>query len=108
CPPATGAPAEPPAAPSTPPAAPSGSAPSSPSDYGSSAPATGGGAASTGAGSAIHPGRDQQDLLAQGSHRPQAGEMASSPQEIFSDDWWGKARPVIDMHGYFRTRAELF
>jgi uncharacterized protein (TIGR04551 family) len=34
--------------------------------------------------------------------------MASAPQEVFSDDWWGRARPVIDMHGYFRTRAELF
>jgi uncharacterized protein (TIGR04551 family) len=27
---------------------------------------------------------------------------------VFSDDWWGKARPIIELHGYFRTRAELF
>ncbi len=32
---------------------------------------------------------------------------APAGQEIFSDDWWGKARPVIELHGYFRTRAEL-
>src|SRR5260370_22801637 len=33
--------------------------------------------------------------------------MAGSPQEVFSDDWWGRARPIIELHGYFRTRAEL-
>jgi uncharacterized protein (TIGR04551 family) len=58
--------------------------------------------------SVVNPSRDQQDLAAQGAQRPGAGEMASTPQEVFSDDWWGKARPVIEMHGYFRTRAELF
>ncbi|MGH7434767.1 MAG: TIGR04551 family protein, partial [Polyangiaceae bacterium] len=101
--PATAAPAAP-AQPTPPPMAPSTS---SPSDFGTSSPAPA--AASAGStGSAVHPARDQQDLLAQGSHRPEAGEMAGSPQEIFSDDWWGKARPIIDMHGYFRTRAELF
>jgi uncharacterized protein (TIGR04551 family) len=77
------------------------------------APAPQPGAATTAAPAApappaINPARDQQDLAAQGARRPLAGEMASSPQEIFSDDWWGKARPIIDMHGYFRTRAELF
>jgi uncharacterized protein (TIGR04551 family) len=34
--------------------------------------------------------------------------MASSPREVFSDDWWGRARPIIELHGYFRTRAQLF
>jgi uncharacterized protein (TIGR04551 family) len=56
----------------------------------------------------IHPALDQQDLTAQGSHRPLAGEVAESPQEVFSDDWWGKARPTIDVHGYFRTRGQVF
>jgi uncharacterized protein (TIGR04551 family) len=56
----------------------------------------------------ISPARDQQDLAAQGSQRP-SGEIAgASAQEIFSEDWWGRARPIIEMHGYFRTRAELF
>jgi uncharacterized protein (TIGR04551 family) len=74
---------------------------SAPSAYGS-------GAVTTSSVPAVHPGRDQQDLTAQGSHRPLAGEVAGAPQEVFSDDWWGKARPVIDIHGYFRTRGELF
>jgi uncharacterized protein (TIGR04551 family) len=56
----------------------------------------------------VNPALDQQDLAAQGAQRPTGGEMSSTPQEVFSDDWWGKARPVIELHGYFRTRAELF
>ena len=56
----------------------------------------------------ISPSRDQQDLAAQGSQRPEAGELAASGAQVFSEDWWAHARPVIDMHGYFRTRAELF
>jgi len=57
---------------------------------------------------AINPSRDQMDLAAQGTLRPSGGELAGTPQEVFSDDWWGKARPVIELHGYFRTRAQLF
>jgi uncharacterized protein (TIGR04551 family) len=59
-------------------------------------------------GPAVNPARDQQDLTAQGAHRPLAGEVVGTPQDVFSDDWWGKARPVIDVHGYFRTRGEVF
>ena len=33
--------------------------------------------------------------------------MANST-DVFSDDWWGRSRPVVELHGYFRTRAELF
>jgi uncharacterized protein (TIGR04551 family) len=55
----------------------------------------------------INPSRDQQELAGQGAQRPGAGETAGS-QEVFSEDWWGKARPVVELHGYFRTRAELF
>src|SRR5579872_1297933 len=54
----------------------------------------------------INPAHDQQDLAAQGAQRPGAGETAG--QEVFSEDWWAHARPVIELHGYFRTRAELF
>jgi uncharacterized protein (TIGR04551 family) len=28
--------------------------------------------------------------------------------EVFAEDWWSHARPVFEIHGYFRTRAELF
>jgi uncharacterized protein (TIGR04551 family) len=57
---------------------------------------------------AINPSRDQRELSAQGTSRPGAGEMAGSPQDVFSEDWWGRARPIFELHGYFRTRAELF
>jgi uncharacterized protein (TIGR04551 family) len=52
--------------------------------------------------------RGQRGLAGQTTQRPDTGEIPASPQEVFSDDWWGRARPVIEMHGYFRTRAELF
>lgn len=54
----------------------------------------------------INPAHDQQALAAQGSERP-SGELGN-PQEVFSEDWWGHARPVFEVHGFFRTRAELF
>ncbi len=28
--------------------------------------------------------------------------------EVFAEDWWSHARPAIEIHGAFRTRAELF
>ncbi len=28
--------------------------------------------------------------------------------EVFSDVWWGRTRPVVELHGYFRTRWELW
>jgi uncharacterized protein (TIGR04551 family) len=54
----------------------------------------------------INPSHDQQELAAQGAQRPGAGETAG--QEVFSEDWWAHARPVVELHGYFRTRGELF
>jgi uncharacterized protein (TIGR04551 family) len=55
----------------------------------------------------INPAHDQQELAAQGSQRPLAGET-SGAHDVFSDDWWGHARPVIEVHGYFRTRGTIF
>jgi uncharacterized protein (TIGR04551 family) len=56
----------------------------------------------------INPSRDQQALASQGSLRPDAGELASGSGQVFSEDWWGRARPIIELHGFFRTRAELY
>ncbi len=39
---------------------------------------------------------------------PDTGEIAAPGHEVFSEDWWGRVRPVVELHGYFRTRAELF
>jgi uncharacterized protein (TIGR04551 family) len=35
-----------------------------------------------------------------------AAEKASD--SVLAEDWWSHSRPIIEMHGYFRTRAELF
>lgn len=68
------------------------------------------GATGTAAGDAkIDPGRDQQDLAAQGTVRPATdGTMGSKPSDVFSEDWWSHTRPIFEIHGYFRTRGELF
>lgn len=34
--------------------------------------------------------------------RQRAGE------DVFAEDWWTHARPVFEIHGYFRVRGELF
>jgi uncharacterized protein (TIGR04551 family) len=35
-------------------------------------------------------------------------DSGHTSRPTFSDDWWSHARPVLEFHGYFRTRAELF
>jgi uncharacterized protein (TIGR04551 family) len=42
---------------------------------------------------------------------PHAGEGekdAKSEDTVFAEDWWSHARPILELHGYFRTRAEMF
>ncbi len=39
---------------------------------------------------------------------PDTGEIAAPGHEVFSEDWWGRVHPVVELHGYFRTRGELF
>lgn len=56
----------------------------------------------------INPARDQQELASQGAQRPDSGELVGAPTQIFSEDWWARARPLVELHGFFRTRAELF
>ncbi|MCL2723914.1 MAG: TIGR04551 family protein [Polyangiaceae bacterium] len=58
---------------------------------------------------AIDPTSDQQKLMNQGQERPFGeGWLGGRSSEIYSEDWWGHTRPTIEMHGYFRTRGELF
>lgn len=43
--------------------------------------------------------------------QPMGGEdiaPAAPPSEVFAEDWWTHARPVLELHGYLRLRAELF
>jgi len=58
---------------------------------------------------AVDPSQDQQKLAAQRTERPTAdGTIGNRPSEVYSEDWWGHTRPILELHGYFRTRAELF
>jgi len=56
----------------------------------------------------IDPQKDQQQLAQEGRERPTDGSIGASPEDVYSEDWWGKARPVFVLHGYFRTRGELY
>ncbi|WP_394827079.1 TIGR04551 family protein [Pendulispora albinea] len=80
------------------------SAPSSSSSSSSSSSFPG-----SSAGSNVDPASDQRELADQGKQRPtQDGLVGSRPQDVYSEDWWGRIRPVLELHGYFRTRGELF
>lgn len=79
---------------------------------------------------APEPTRDARALAAQGAAGPTAATPAATvvpstpsvlattpvaqtaappiPDAIFAEDWWTHARPIIELHGALRTRAELF
>jgi uncharacterized protein (TIGR04551 family) len=58
---------------------------------------------------AVSPASPTQDLPPPRAQRPpDTGEIAAPGHEVFSEDWWGRVHPVVELHGYFRTRAELF
>jgi uncharacterized protein (TIGR04551 family) len=40
--------------------------------------------------------------------RPEHPAPGGPNEAVFAEDWWSHARPVFEIHGYFRTRAELF
>jgi uncharacterized protein (TIGR04551 family) len=59
----------------------------------------------------IDPFHDQRSLVNQGDQRPPgetSGEIGGKPSDVYSEDWWGHTRPILELHGYFRTRGELF
>jgi uncharacterized protein (TIGR04551 family) len=35
------------------------------------------------------------------------GEIGAKPGDVFAEDWWKFGRPILELHGYFRTRAEM-
>jgi uncharacterized protein (TIGR04551 family) len=58
---------------------------------------------------AVDPAGDQAKLLQQGAERPTGdGTVGARPSEVYSEDWWAHTRPIIELHGYFRTRGELY
>ncbi|MET0595084.1 MAG: TIGR04551 family protein, partial [Polyangiaceae bacterium] len=34
--------------------------------------------------------------------------IGANPKTVYAEDWWVHSRPVFEMHGILRTRAELF
>jgi uncharacterized protein (TIGR04551 family) len=94
--PAEPAPAEPARAPATLPE-PSGPAP---------------GAAPPGAGMPLwpEPSSDAAALERQGDARPEPKQpnKVDEADRVFAEDWWAHARPVFELHGYFRLRAQMF
>jgi uncharacterized protein (TIGR04551 family) len=55
------------------------------------------------------PRGDGERLRQLGDQRPEAATPSRNSQSgVFAEDWWSHARPAFEIHGYFRTRAELF
>src|SRR5450755_3358828 len=53
------------------------------------------------------PGNDAAELRRQNAERPSEA-VKTGEREVFAEDWWTHARPVLEMHGNFRVRAEMF
>ncbi|HEX7665375.1 MAG TPA: TIGR04551 family protein [Polyangiaceae bacterium] len=55
------------------------------------------------------PLHDRQDLDKQGAERPSNdGNIGTKPSDVYSEDWWTRVKPVFEVHGYFRTRGQLY
>lgn len=54
--------------------------------------------------------RDLGGLMQQGQGRPaiEPSEAAAGAPRTYAEQWWSHARPILELHGYFRLRAELF
>lgn len=53
------------------------------------------------------PGDSASETDKQDSKRPEAKGEAEG-DEVFAEDWWAHTRPMLEIGGYFRVRAELF
>jgi len=54
------------------------------------------------------PGNDAAELKRQNSERPADAAGKHGESAVFAEDWWTHARPVLELHGNFRVRAEMF
>lgn len=52
------------------------------------------------------PAADASALGRQGTERPKPKAEAQDDR-VYSEDWWAHARPVFEIHGYFRLRTQL-
>jgi uncharacterized protein (TIGR04551 family) len=55
------------------------------------------------------PAADATALERQGAERPKAKVPQGGPDDrVYAEDWWAHARPVFELHGYFRLRTQLY
>jgi uncharacterized protein (TIGR04551 family) len=56
------------------------------------------------------PAADAAALERQGDARPEPKQTnkVDEADRVFAEDWWAHARPVLELHGYFRLRAQMF
>ena len=54
------------------------------------------------------PGNDAAELKRQNAERPAEAAGKRGEREVFAEDWWAHARPILELHGNFRVRAEMF
>lgn len=56
------------------------------------------------------PAADAAALERQGDARPEPKQTnkVDEADRVFAEDWWAHARPVFELHGYFRLRAQMF
>lgn len=53
------------------------------------------------------PSNDTGTLKGMGGERPAAARKTDDT-DVFAEDWWSHARPILELHGNFRVRAEMF
>ena len=54
------------------------------------------------------PAADASALGRQGAERPKPKASEAGPDDrVYAEDWWAHARPVFELHGYFRLRTQL-
>jgi uncharacterized protein (TIGR04551 family) len=53
------------------------------------------------------PSADANALQQMGQERP-APARPKQDTDVFADDWWSHARPILEIHGNFRVRGEMF
>src|SRR5260221_2022468 len=42
------------------------------------------------------------------SERTTDVSIGANPKDVYAEDWWVHSRPIFELHGYLRVRAELF
>src|SRR3989442_15117833 len=52
--------------------------------------------------------RPQTPAASTSATAPTPQAERKSGESVLAEDWWSHARPVFELHGYFRARAELF